>query len=43
MAVTNLPDPFITCCFINEELLFINLFYTDTCTHYHFFYNVRQK
>jgi hypothetical protein len=43
MAVSNFPDPFITCCFINDSKLFINLFYSYDCTHYHFFYNIDEK
>lgn len=39
MAITTFPDPFITCCFISDDTLFINLFYTHTLRHYHFFYN----
>jgi hypothetical protein len=40
MAVENLPDPFITCCFISNEIVFINLFYNYSFRHYHFQYNV---
>lgn len=43
MAVSNFPDPFITCCFVSNEVLFINLFYNFECTHYHFFYNFEEK
>jgi hypothetical protein len=43
MAIANFPDPFITCCFVSDELLFINLFYTPSCTHYHLFYNFEFK
>jgi hypothetical protein len=39
MAVSNFPDPFITCCFVSNEVLFVNLFYNFECTHYHFFYD----
>ena len=40
MAIENLPDPFITCCFISHDIVFINLFYNYSKTHYHFQYNV---
>lgn len=43
MAVNNFPDPFITCCFVSDDVLFINLFYNYSCTHYHFFYNFTEK
>lgn len=36
MAIENLPDPFITCCFISDDIVFINLFYNYSKTHYHF-------
>lgn len=42
MAVSNFPDPFITCCFVNDTTLFINLFYNFGCTHYHFYYNFEE-
>jgi hypothetical protein len=28
MAITDFPDPFITCTFISETELFVNFFYT---------------
>jgi len=43
MPIYNFPDPFITCCFINEDWLFVNLYHNKTCTHYHFFYNCETK
>ena len=43
MAVSNFADPYITCCFTKENILFINLFYNFDCTHYHFFYNFEAK
>lgn len=27
MAVTDFPDPYITCCWVDENRLFINLFH----------------
>jgi hypothetical protein len=43
MAVTNFPDPFITCCFLGNDLLFVALFYTYKCQHFHFFYNFEER
>ena len=43
MMISNFPDPFITCCYIKDDLLFIDLFYTYTFTHYHFFFNTKMK
>ena len=40
MAVDNLPDPFITCCFVSNDVLFINLFYNYSLRHFHFFYDI---
>ena len=37
------PDPFITSCFISDDLVFVNLFYNATFTHYHFIINVETK
>ena len=39
MPIDNFPDPFITCTFVSNDLIFINLFHSATLTHYHFFYN----
>ena len=43
MAVSNFPDPFINCCFVAEKVLFIALFYSYECTHYHFYFNFETK
>lgn len=40
MAIDNLPDPYITCCFISHDIVFVNLFYNYTLKHFHFLYNV---
>jgi hypothetical protein len=29
-------DPNITCAFINDELIFVNMFHNKTLMHYHF-------
>jgi hypothetical protein len=39
MAINNFPDPFITCCFVTDEMLFVNLFHSHTFMHYHFYFN----
>lgn len=39
MPINNFPDPYITTCFVNDDLLFVNLFYNNTLTHHHFFFN----
>ena len=39
MPIDNFPDPFITCCFINNDLIYVNLYHTSTTTHHCFVYN----
>ena len=41
MAITGFPDPFINCCFIHDEKLYIALMNTETCIHYHFFWDIQ--
>jgi len=42
MPVQNFPDPFITVCFINDNLLFVQLVYSPTCTHHHLFWDIEK-
>jgi hypothetical protein len=37
--IPDFPDPFITCTFVSEEWIFVNLFHQGTLTHHHFFFN----
>ena len=39
MPIDNFPDPFIICCFINETLIFVNLYHSASTTHHSFIYN----
>lgn len=43
MAISGFPDPYITCCFIDDTKLFINLFYNYDLTHYHFIWDIEKK
>ena len=43
MPINNFPDPYITCCFCTDEILFVNLFHNATVTHHQFFYNWKSK
>jgi hypothetical protein len=43
MAISGFPDPYITCCFIDNDRLFIDLFYNYDLTHIHFVYDIKQK
>ena len=40
MCNHEIPDPNITCCFIEPKKIFINLYHNHTCTHYHFIYDL---
>lgn len=39
MVVQQFPDPFITCCFCDDDTLYVNLKYRDT-DHYHFLWDI---
>ena len=43
MPIDNFPDPFITCAFINHNLIFVNLYHTASTTHHSFIYNHATK
>ena len=36
-------DPLITCCFVNNDRIFINLFCNYYLMHYHFMYDIKKK
>ena len=36
-------DPLISVCFIDNDRLFINLFYRQKTTYYYFIYNFRES
>jgi len=43
MAINGFPDPYIVCSFLDDDRIFVNLFYNPTLTHYHFIYDVSKK
>ena len=43
MAIEIFPEPYIACTFIDDNRIFVNLFYNPTLTHYHFIYNITDK
>ena len=43
MAIEGFPDPYITCTFVSDEKIFINLFHNYSSTHYHFIYDFKKK
>ena len=43
MVCPDFPDPYITCCWVDEYRLFINLFHPNTVSHYHFIWDICYK
>ena len=43
MAIQNFPDPYITACFISDDLIFVNIFYNPALTHYHFLWDLNKE
>ena len=43
MPIDEFYDPFITCCFITDNLIFVNLFYNYERTHHHFIWDLEKK
>ena len=43
MPIDNFPDPYITCSFVNDEMLYANLFYNATSVHHSFVYNFKTR
>ena len=39
MPIQGFPDPFITCCFISDDRIAVQLFYNYSQVHYHFVYD----
>jgi len=40
MVYSGFPDPSITCTFISDDKVFVNLYHNPSCMHYHFVYDV---
>lgn len=40
IPIGNFSEPFITCTFITDGLLFVNLFHNRLLTHFHFLYEI---
>jgi hypothetical protein len=43
MCLTVSPDPFVICCFITDDIGFVNLYHSFSHMHYHFFLNLNSK
>jgi hypothetical protein len=43
MCIQTFSDPFINCCFVTDDVVYVQLFHNATLTHYHFLYNLETK
>lgn len=43
MAISGFPDPYINCCWVGDDRIFVSLFYNYDLTHYHFIWNVNDR
>ena len=43
MVCNDFSDPFITCCWIAEDKVFVNFFHSYSYTHYHFIWDITNK
>jgi hypothetical protein len=43
IPISGFADPFITCTFINDDLIFANLFHNKDLCHHHFLYKIKSK
>ena len=43
MAIAGFPDPFINCCFVGNDKIFVALIDNETCTHYHLLWDINNK
>ena len=43
MPNEELSDPFINCCFISDEKIYVALYHGYSMTHYHFVWNLKTK
>ena len=41
MVIDDFSEPFMNCCFLDDERLYVCLFYTVSRTHYHFIWNMK--
>jgi len=43
MANECFPEPYVTCCFVNVDHVFIDVYYNYKQTHYHFIWDLRLR
>ena len=39
IPISNFPEPFAACTFVNDDLIFVNVFHNESLTHIHFIYS----
>jgi hypothetical protein len=43
MPIDDFQDPFITCCFVSDNKVFVNFYHSHTSMHYHFIWHITKK
>ena len=43
MCHNEFNDPFITCCFINADTMYVNLYHNHSTMHYHFIFDLQHR
>jgi hypothetical protein len=43
LAIEGFPNPFIVCCFISNNLIFVALYHNYYDKHYHFIYDTQKR
>ena len=41
--IEEFPDPYITCCFVGDDKLFVALFHNYEYMHYHFLWDIQAR
>ena len=39
--IEEFPEPFINCCFVNDDKIFVQLFHNHYMIHYHFYWHIK--
>ena len=43
MTIDDLPDPYITCCFVNDDKIFVSFYHNYYMIHYHFMWDIEKR
>ena len=43
MANEEFPEPFGTCCFIDDNTIYVNVFHNHTLRHYHCLWKIKER